>query len=109
LLYAIQAVIVSAASTLAALGVIAAAFRRPLRQLRASLTQADILLNGRPEERASWDDSRLLVASIKPAAQRLDAIEASVEAIRVEVTPNGGGSMRDAVLRIERRLTDGGL
>jgi hypothetical protein len=35
--------------------------------------------------------------------ERLDALEATTRTIRAEVTPNGGGSLKDAVSRIDAR------
>lgn len=37
---------------------------------------------------------------------RLASLEAEIGTVRAEVTPNGGGSMRDAVVRIERRVNE---
>lgn len=99
-----QVWLMSFAGLLGAVGVIYAKLRRPLAKLRRSLANIDLLVNGRTEERASWDGTHVLVAQIKPAAQRLDDIEEALSQVRAEVTTNGGSSIKDAVKRIESRL-----
>ncbi len=37
---------------------------------------------------------------------RLAALEADTARVKAEVTPNGGGSLRDAVVRIERQVNE---
>lgn len=52
-------------------------------------------------EREQAETSAALEAIAGKIDQRLDALEASVAAIHHEVTPNHGGSIKDAVSRIE--------
>ena len=52
-------------------------------------------------EREEAEVSATLEAIAGKIDQRLDALEASVSAIHHEVTPNHGGSLKDAVSRIE--------
>lgn len=52
-------------------------------------------------EREQAEASAALDAIAGKIDQRLDALEASVSAIHHEVTPNHGGSLKDAVSRIE--------
>ena len=52
-------------------------------------------------EREEAEVSATLGAIAGKIDQRLDALEASVSAIHHEVTPNHGGSLKDAVSRIE--------
>lgn len=52
-------------------------------------------------EREQAETSAALEAIAGKIDQRLDALEASVSAIHHEMTPNHGGSIKDAVSRIE--------
>lgn len=52
-------------------------------------------------EREKVETSAALDAIAGKIDQRLDALEASVSAIHHEMTPNHGGSIKDAVSRIE--------
>ena len=100
----LQAGLTTFVGTLGAFGVVYAAFRKVMRPLRRGVANIDLLVNGRPEERAAWDQSHILVPEIKPAALRLDDIEAALAQVMAEVTTNGGSSIKDAVKRIESRL-----
>lgn len=55
-------------------------------------------------ERERAETSATLDAIAGKIDQRLDALEASVSAVHHEVTPNHGGSIKDAVSRIETNL-----
>ena len=52
-------------------------------------------------EREQAETSAALEAIAGKIDERLDALEASVSAVHHEVTPNHGGSLKDAVSRIE--------
>ena len=52
-------------------------------------------------EREQAETSAALEAIAGKIDERLDALEASVSAIHHEMTPNHGGSIKDAVSRIE--------
>lgn len=41
------------------------------------------------------------LAAVEDAVARIPVVESSVAQVRAEVTPNGGGSLKDAVVRIE--------
>jgi hypothetical protein len=118
----LQIILVSIASMITAitviLGVLRRLFRAPLREFRHAVANAAVLVNGRPEEHAAWDDSHVLSVEIKPATARLEQMEqmggeimrltqshsGAIDTIRAEVTMNGGRSIKDAVKRIEQRL-----
>lgn len=46
------------------------------------------------------------LAAVEEAVARIPSVEESVARVRQEVTPNGGGSLKDAVVRIEATVKE---
>lgn len=59
-------------------------------------------------EREQAETSSALEAIAGKIDQRLDALEASLSEVHHEVTPNHGGSIKDAVRRIEQYIKGDG-
>ncbi|MFJ2619677.1 hypothetical protein [Glutamicibacter sp. NPDC087344] len=93
--------------TIAVLLVLTAFFWKPVKVIWARLKELAAFLdqwNGKPEKK---DRSGQIVQHAEPGmAARILTLEEKTERIHHEVTPNHGGSLKDAVSRIENNLKE---